>query len=312
MPLARAVGYGANYASNGTVRYIPEIWAGKLIENYYKASTVAAVTSTEYEGQIKAYGDNVIIRTEPLVSINNYAVGDVLTYQVPTSTSIALAIDTAKSWAIAVDDIDKVQSDLSLMQTFSASAAENLKVAVDGDVLSRLLGGAAINNKGATAGLISGNLNLGATTTPVVVTALNVISTILSMAQALDEQNVPDVGRFIVIPSAMARLLKESDLRQVQITGDGTSPLRNGKIGMIDRFTVYVSNNLPTGVAGTLAAGETAIYAGVPSATAFASQIVKNETLPSPDTFGHLMRGLQVYGMQVVKPEGLVEAIVSV
>ena len=197
------------------------------------------------------------------------------------------------------------------MQIFTAAAAEDLKVAVDADILSAMLGDAAAANKGTTAGAISGNLDLGVTTTPEALTEANVIEFILRMGQALDEQNAPETGRWLVIPSAMTALLKDSDLKQAYLTGDSSSTLRNGKVGVVDRFTIYNSNNLPNGVAGGLAAGEYAIYAGIPSACAFAGQIVKNETLPNPDSFGELMRGLQVYGYKTVKPEGLVEGIVT-
>jgi hypothetical protein len=62
--------------------------------------------------------------------------------------------------------------------------------------------------------------------------------------------------------------------------------LRNGRIGMVDRFTLYTSNLLPSGVAGGLAAGEFAIYAGHAHGLTFASQISKVETLRSEMTFG--------------------------
>ena len=303
--------YPSDYNSGGSIGYIPEIWAGKLIENYYKTSTVAAITSTDYEGLIKSFGDNVNIRSTPSITISEYKIGDPLTYQVAGTNLVELSIDKARSWALACDDIDKYQSDLNLMQIFTAAAAEDLRVAVDAVVLVGLLNGAAATNRGLTAGAISGNIDLGVTVTPEAITEATVIEFILRMGQALDENNAPENGRFLVIPAAMAALLKDSDLKQVQITGDGTSPIRNGKIGMIDRFTVYNSNSLPTGVAGGLAAGEHAIYAGVPSATAFAAQIVKNETLPNPDSFGELMRGLQVFGYKVVKPEGLCQGIVT-
>ena len=38
----------------------------------------------------------------------------------------------------------------------------------------------------------------------------------------------------------------------------------------------------------------------------FASQITKVETLKSPTTFGNIVRGLNVYGYEVTKPEALV------
>ena len=63
----------------------------------------------------------------------------------------------------------------------------------------------------------------------------------------LDEQNIPEQGRWIVMPAWAAALIKASELRQAYLSGDQTSILRNGRLGMIDRFTLYVSNLLPKG-----------------------------------------------------------------
>ena len=292
--------------------YIPEVWAGKLIERWYNASVIAAITSTDYEGMIKNFGDTVKIRSEPAIAISDYEVGSALNYEVPGEAVVDLSINQAKSWAFTIDDVDKYQSDLNLMSIFADAASEQLKVVVDTAVLKAMQGTSHASNKGATAGAISGNINLGATGTPVAVTEANAVEAILRLGQALDEQAAPETGRWVVVPAAYAAVLKDSLLRFANEMGDSQSIVRNGKIGMIDRFTVYTSNNLPNGVAGGLAAGEYNIYAGVPSACAFASQIVKNETLPNPDSFGELMRGLQVYGYKTVKPEGLCELIATV
>ena len=167
----------------------------------------------------------------------------------------------------------------------------------------------------------SANINLGATGAPIQVTSANVLSTILNMGQVLDEQNVPEDGRWLVIPAWMAAVIKSSELRQAYLTGDSQSPLRNGKIGMIDRFTVYVSNNLSkvTDLGADATAGGTGanadyaswhIMAGTRDAISFASQITNVETLRSQSTFGNIMRGLNVYGFKVTKPEALVHAYV--
>ena len=108
-------------------------------------------------------------------------------------------------------------------------------------------------------------------------------------------------------------MIKGSDLKQAYLTGDDTSPLRNGKIGMIDRFTVYVSNLLPTAAAGqdftgtalTGAVARKCIVAGATSAITFASQIAKVESMPNPNDFGQLVRGLNIYGYKTIKPESL-------
>ena len=51
-----------------------------------------------------------------------------------------------------------------------------------------------------------------------------------------------------------------------------------------------------------MAAGEYAAYFGHALGLTFASQMTKVETLRSESTFGTLMRGLQVWGFQVVNP----------
>ena len=214
-----------------------------------------------------------------------------------------------------IDDIQGHQSDLNLMSIFADNASEQLKVEIDKDVLVKMFGTADADNIGTTAGAISGNIDLGETGvgTPVAVTEDNAVEYILRLGQVLDEQNAPETGRWVVVPAAYAAVLKDSLLRFANEMGDSQSIVRNGKIGMIDRFTVYTSNNLPVNADGVaLVAGEVAIYAGIPSACAFASQIVKNETLPNPDTFGELMRGLQVYGYKTIKPEGLVQGVVTI
>jgi hypothetical protein len=43
----------------------------------------------------------------------------------------------------------------------------------------------------------------------------------------------------------------------------------------------------------------------------FASQMTEMETIRSETTFGDIVRGLQVYGYKVVKPEALVESVIS-
>lgn len=318
----------AAYASDGAQGYIPEVWAGKLIERWYNASVIAAITSTDYEGLIKSLGDNVKIRSEPLISVGDYSIGQALDYGVPGEALVELPIDTAKFWAFTIDDIDKHQSDLNLMSIFADAASEQLKVVVDASVLLKMQNTAkAVENRGIAAGSISKNVNLGvgggATMFSLTATSNDIVNAILKIGQVMDEQNAPETGRWIVLPAWAIQAMKavatgtaaSSALVGANTMGDSTSILRNGKIGTIDRFTIYSSNQLPkfgdVGIVGGLTIGQSYIYAGVPSACAFASQIVKNETLPNPDSFGELMRGLQVFGYQTIKPEGLVEAVIG-
>ena len=66
MPFPVAGG-GANYTGN----FIPELWSSKLIVNFYDATVLAAISNTDYEGEIKQYGDKVNIRTTPELTIRD-------------------------------------------------------------------------------------------------------------------------------------------------------------------------------------------------------------------------------------------------
>ena len=315
--------YGAGSGVDGyTGKFIPEVWSGKLQVKFYKSTVLGEITNNDWEGEIKGQGDKVHIRTIPTITINNYQKGMNLSNQVPTSTPLELNIDKGKYFAVVLDDVDEVQADVKLMDIFTNDASQQMKIAIDGDVLGNVYADAASANKGATAGAISGDINLGATGAPRSISKSNVLDLILDMGQVLDEQNVPEDGRWLVIPAWMAAMIKNSDLKQAYLTGDSVTPLRNGKIGMIDRFTVYISNNLSkvTDLGSDSAAGGTGgaadksawnIMAGTRDAISFASQITNVESLRAQSTFGNIMRGLNVYGYKVTKPEALVSAYVS-
>jgi len=161
------------------------------------------------------------------------------------------------------------------------------------------------SNKGTAAGRISGDIDLGVAGTPEAITSANVIGKIIDMGTVLDEANCPEGDRFIVIPAKMAGMIKQSDLKDASITGDGNTPLRNGRLGMIDRFTVYVSHNLYKN------GSEFSVIGGHNMGFTFASQMTNMETIRSETTFGNIIRGLQVYGYKVVKPEALATMVVT-
>lgn len=284
-------------------KLIPTIWAKKLLERFYDATVLSAISQTDYEGEIKSMGDKVVINKIPDITISNYRMGDNLTYQRPTAATIELLIDQGKYWAFALDDVADVQSMMKMTGPWAENASEQLKITVDTEVLAYLVGKADANNLGANAGRLSNN-NLGIAATPVAVTAANVIDYIVDHGLVLDEQNCPETGRKLLIPSWMAALIKKSDLKDASITGDSVSVLRNGRLGVIDRFEIFVSNLLPVTGANSY------VFALHPKALTFATQLTKTETLRAESTFGDLMRGLMVYGRAVVQPTLLTEGVV--
>lgn len=300
-----------------TAGFIPEIWSGKLIEKFYAATVLAAISNTDYEGEIKNVGDRVKIRTKPTIVINNYLLDSDLTLDRPVGGIVELTITQGKYFACILDDVIEKQSDINQMSMWSDDASQQLKISVDTDVLSYILGAANAANQGLTAGAISGNINLGTSVAPIATVGRNpgagqveIVDVLLRLGQALDELNIPEQGRWVVLPTWATFQIKRSELRQVFLSGDEVTILRNGRFGQVDRFTIYASNLLPNGVLGGLAAGCFPVYAGHPHALTFASQLTNIETLRSERTFGQIFRGLQVYGRQVLDSKALAQAVI--
>lgn len=298
-----------DYSSTGTSKFIPAIWSGKLVRKFYATTVFGEIANTDYQGDISAMGDSVIIRTRPNIAISDYEIGMNLQYQRPEKPSVSLDIDQAKYFAFEVKDIEAFQSDIQLMDEFTDDATEQMQIVIDGDILGYIPADVAAANAGATAGVKSGSFNLGVAGTPLVITKDNVLDVIVDMGTVLDEQNVPQTGRWLVLPPWACGMIKKSDLKDASLAGDGTSIMRNGRIGMIDRFTVYNSNNLST-VTDTDAGGQqvTNIVAGHKAGLTFASQMTEMEELPNPNDFGRLVRGLNVYGREVIEGNYLVHA----
>lgn len=302
-------------AYSGT--FIPEIWSGKLIEKFYAATVLGAIANTDYEGEIKNQGDLVKIRQRPTISIANYQAEIDLAVQRPAAPVQDLLIDQGKYFNLALDDVMEVQSDIDQLSIWAEDAAEQMKIAVDTDILADVTDAAGEGanivaaNRGLTAGAISGDLDIGVAATPQFVSgagagvqdgaaaasAEKIVDFIIKCGQVLDEQNIPESGRFMVIPAWLSARIKRSDLKDASLAGDGTSILRNGRLGMIDRFTLYLSN-LILPATGTPTAYP--VLFGTTAALTFAAQFTKMETIRSERSFSNLLRGLQVYGYKVV------------
>lgn len=276
---------GGNFTfASGENHFIPEVFSKKLQAKFYSQTMLSEVTTNEYEGEISGLGNKVNIRTVPAVSVADYSGS--ISYSDVTSSTIELDINKAKSYAFKVDDILREQADIDFMNEAANDAAQNMKIAIEQDVFANVAAGSSLTD-------ING--------TPANVTSANVLGHILDAGQQLDENNIPEDGRFMIINPAVATVLKQSELRQAYLTGDNVSPLRNGFIGTVDRFNMYVSNNLST------TSGVTSGLYGHPKAVAYASQMTNTETVRLESSFGDGVRGLAVYGYKVILPTAVGE-----
>ena len=270
--------------ASGEQHFIPEVFSKKLQAKFYAQTMLSEVTTNEYEGEISGLGNKVNIRSVPAVTVADYTGS--LSYADVTSGTIELNIDKAKSYAFKVDDILREQADIDFMNEAANDAAQNMKIAIEQDVFANVAAGSSLTDINAT---------------PATLSTSNILGFILDAGQTLDENNIPEDNRYMIISPAAATLLKQSELRQAYLTGDNVSPLRNGFIGTVDRFNMYVSNNLVT------ASGVTSGLYGHPKAIAYASQMTNTESVRLESSFGDGVRGLAVYGYKVVLPTAIGE-----
>ena len=311
------IGIGGTVAANAansypqrggaTRSFIPQVWAGKLTAKFYTATVCGDICNTDYEGDIKNQGDEVIIHNLPDVSIVDYEKGQTITYEDLNSDNSSLTIDYAKMFAFKLDDIDRIQSDMKLMDDWAGDAAEQMKIKIDYTVLNTVYTSVHADNQGATAGRISGNIDLGGLT-GLTITKANILDLLVDMGTVLDEADVPGIGRWIILPAKLCGMIKKSDLKDASLAGDGESILRNGRLGIIDRFVIYSSNQVPK-IAETTANFK--VMAGTKHGITFASQITEVQHFDKLETtFGQAMRGLNVFGFDVEKSDALTLASV--
>lgn len=191
MSLDRVSGH-PDYSSAGSSKFIPEVWSSKMAKKYYHQTVLTYIANTDYEGSIKSQGDTVIIRGVPDITIGNYQKGQTLNIQHPEATAVTMLIDKGKYFNIYLDDVDKAQSDIKLLDKFTTAAARDNAIAVDTDVLGGIYSDAHASNIGATAGAISAGFNLGASGAPVQITKTNVLDYIVDCGTVLGENKVSD------------------------------------------------------------------------------------------------------------------------
>jgi len=142
------------------------------------------------------------------------------------------------------------------------------------------------------------------------------LQVIARMARLLNVQQVDTAGRFLVVDPVFMELLSDEDSRLLNNDTADKGGLVNGiSIGNLHGFDVYVSSNLAQVGTGSATSGSGnqnsnfgVLVAGHSSAVATASQINKVESYRDPESFADIVRGMQMYGRKILRPEGIVTA----
>ena len=297
--------------------FLPKVYSKQVLNFFRKASVAEAITNTDYAGEIAAFGDTVRIIKEPEITVDQYERGQDITATKLTDQEVTLIIDVANAFKFIVDDIETNMSHVNFRDVATSSAAYALRDAFDSGVIATMFAGVSasspnhiLGSDNATdlaAGTFdgTGNLDIGYASGE-----HDPIDVLSHMARLLDEQNVPEEGRwFLANPEFYEQLVATSSKLMSVDFNAGQGSIRNGLVssGLLRGFNMYKSNNI---AATSNAAGK--VIAGHMSSTCTAQTITNTEVLRDPSSFGDIVRGLHVYGAKVLRPEALVSAFYGI
>jgi len=276
--------------------FIPKVWSARLLSHLNKAQVYASelVSNRDYEGEISQYGDTVHINRVEDVTIRDYVPNtDIAAPEELDGSQRSLVIDQMKYFNFAVDDVDRRQGHPDYMDQAMERASYGLRDAADRYVAS-LYTEADSNNL------------IGSDADPVTISeAAMAYEVLVDLAVKLDNANVPQEGRWVVVPPWFHGLMLK-DNRFVTYTAQGDATRANGQVGEAAGFRILKSNNVPK-VAGDGSAtfDNEKIIAGYTGAITFAEQILKIEAYRPDNRFSDAVKGLYVYGAKVIRPEGI-------
>jgi hypothetical protein len=291
MAIDRASGYGSLSQGN----FVPEIWHKKTLIKFRRNSVAWDIINRDYEGELKSKGDTVKIRQIGDLVTAAYEVGMTIQWQDLPDDLINFTVDEADYIAFKVDAVDKLQSDINIIEKYTDEMMYRLMQLFDTHVLGLHASAHADNVYGS----IGSEVDCGFGTNEI--SPLTVMG---RMSRLLDEKDVPTNGRWFVGPPIFWEQMgyESSKLMDASVTGDGKSALRNNMITSkpIRGFTCYTSNNVASN--GTYYA----CMAGTKHAIAGAMQMTEGpKTVDIQDGFGTGVKALIVYDAQVVKSEAL-------
>lgn len=256
--------------------FIPKIWSARLLEHLDKAHIFGALVNRDYEGEISAFGDTVIINQIGDITIKTYTKDtDIDAPQSLETADQMLIIDQAKYFNFGIDDIDKAQARTPLMDKAMARTAYGLADVNDLFIANLMKTEAGILVPSAT------------------ITPTDAYDVLVEMKIKMDKENVPKTGRWIVVPPEFEGYMLLDPRFASAYGSQAEGRLVNGLVAKGAGFDIYVSNNTP----GLIASNN--------MSTTYAQQITEVEAYRPEKSFKDAMKGLNVYGGKVTQPKSI-------
>lgn len=266
--------------------FIPTIWSEELYKALERQHIAAAHCNRSYEGDIRQKGNSVKICGISNITVSDYEKNaNMNDPQTLNDTVQELVIDQAKYFNFQIDDIDHTQANPGLMELAIKKAAHALANEADRHIFK------LYPDAGFYHYLITED-------------GAEIIQSILKMKTMMMEKDLMDPSDIVIeVSPAIAKLLLQTKSEMVT---DNSEQLERGCIGSIYGSKVYISNNIAQERTGV---GNLAYHCLLRTkrAIAYAEQLSEIEAYRPELRFADAVKGLMLYGAQVVYPYELVD-----
>lgn len=273
--------------------FIPEVWSARLLDHLDNLHVYSALLNRDYEGEIHAFGDTVHINQLGDITIRDYDGTDIVAPEELDGTEQTLKVDQAKYFNFQIKDVNNAQSNPKLMDSAMQRASYNINDTIDKYLAQLLADGCAAANI------------LYDESKAVTPTAANAYDYLVDLGTLLSENNVPVLGRWVVLPPWYHALLLKDERFVGNGTGYNKAVLQGGLVGEAAGFQIHLSNNVPSTSAGFK------VIAGTERAGSYAEQLVELEAYRLEKNFSDAVKGLHVFGAKVLQPKGLAMMVVK-
>jgi len=226
----------ANNVAAGKWEYFSSVLQTELYETYVGAF----IANTKFEGEFVG-NDTVHFPRFTKLTVSDLATSySNITAQDVTLTDETFTLDNRKAAAYQISDEDYIEMKVDPDSELITSLRDAFAKEYDTEIFKEYAN--------ASYDVDDGNMETatnGGTGNAIIVSKDNVFDLFTAVVETMDENNMPDGNRWIVVSPAERRLLVKSP-NLVRSTVMGDRIVTGGVVGEVEGLTIYYSNNLQT------------------------------------------------------------------
>ncbi|MFD7549877.1 hypothetical protein [Streptomyces sp. NPDC059816] len=268
------------YQHAGTDTFTPELFDAELIEQFDPLLVWASrlVSNRKYEGEIRKKGDVVHINSLLRPTVGDYKLTDGMTAQRPETVDQELPINQAKYLQILIEDAQRVQL-----------ASKDLNSPINRQMIRAIAREADTFMGGVIAGKATEFPRIAPTAGTFPAT---LYTAILDMMLHLDENDIPEASRYVVVsPKVKRHLIEHPSIANAAAYGE-SGATAHGVIARLAGFTVSSTTAMPPGVD---------LVAGHPDFATYASQFTGFRQGQSENFRADYIDTLHLYGGKIIR-----------